>query len=201
MDFFEFIDELEQEQVNTDQIPMSDEPVFMTCEFCDEQVLEESTISAVKEFVEADEHRQPPYEEASSKERAQYLKEFHDKFNEMTGYTNNLHFREGMDSENLGAFNPVTKQIDLNADLLKEDDPQMVMETIMHESRHAYQDFAINHPEQVSVDAETIKTWEYNFDHYISPEFDFEAYVNQPVEADANDFSERMYCEGYCSAA
>ena len=51
MDFFEFIDELEQEQVNTDQIPMSDEPVFMTCEFCDEQVLEESTISAVKEFV------------------------------------------------------------------------------------------------------------------------------------------------------
>lgn len=176
-------------------------PVNESCEFCDEQVLEECTTSAVQEFIEADEHRHPPYEEASTKERAQYLKEFHDNFNEMTGYTNNLHFREGMDPENLGAFNPVTKQIDLNAGLLLEDNPQQVMETIMHESRHAYQDFAINHPEQVSVDAETIKTWEYNFTHYISPEFDFEAYVNQPVEADANEFSERMFSDGFCNAA
>lgn len=170
-------------------------------EFCDERALEVCTSSAVQEFIEADEHRLPPYEEASIEQRAEYMKDFHDNFNELTGYTNNLHFREGMEPENLGAFNPVTKQIDLNAELLKEDDSQRVMETIMHESRHAYQDFAINHPELVSVDAETIKEWKDNFTHYIRPEFDFEAYVNQPVEADANDFSERMYYDGFCNVA
>lgn len=201
MNFLEFIEELEQQQANSDIVPMSDEPVYMTDEFCDEQELEECTTSAVQEFIEADEHRLPPYEEASVEQRAEYLKEFYEQFNEKTGYANNLHFREGMDPEDLGAFNPITKQIDLNADLLKENDAQQVMETIMHESRHAYQDFAINHPEQVSVDAETIKTWEYNFTHYIRPEFDFEAYVNQPVEADANEFSERMYCDGFYNAA
>ena len=201
MDFLEFIDELDQEQAYTDQISMSDEPVYMTSEFCDEQVLEESTTYAVKEFLEADKLRQPPYEEANKEERAQYLKEFHDNFNEVTGYTNNLHFREDMNPENLGAFNPETKQINLNESLLLEDDPQQVLETIMHESRHAFQDFAINHPEQVSVDKETINMWEYNFKHYIRPEFDFEAYVNQPGEADANDFSERMFCDGFCKAS
>ena len=35
----------------------------------------------------------------------------------------------------------------------------------------------------------------------MNEEFDFEAYVNQPVEADANEFSERMFSDGYCSAA
>ena len=201
MDFLEFIEELEQPQTYSDIVSMSDEPVYMTCEFCDEQALEENTTSAVREFIKANEYRFPPYEEASVEQRAEYLKEFHEQFNEKTGYTNNLHFRQGMDSENLGAFNPITKQIDLNADLLTEDDTQQVMETIMHESRHAYQDFAVNHPEQVSVDVETIKEWKENFLHYIRPEFDFEAYVNQPVEADANDFAERMYYEGFCNAA
>lgn len=201
MDFLELIEELEQQQTVADFAPMSDEPVYTTCEFCDEQTLEECTTSAVQEFIEADELREPSYEEASIEQRAEYMTEFHNNFNEMTGYTNNLHFCEGMDPDNLGAFNPVTKQIELNADLLKESDPQQVMETIMHESRHAYQDFAVNHPEQVSVDSETIKIWEYNFTHYIKPEFDFEAYENQPVEADANDFSERMYCEGFFHAA
>lgn len=201
MDFFEFIEELEQQQTHSDIVPMSDEPVYMTCEFCDEQALEECTISAVQEFIEADEYRQPPYEEANIEQRVEYLEEFHEQFNEKTGYSNNLHFKQGMDPENLGAFNPETKQIDLNADLLKDGDPERVMVTIMHESRHAYQDFAINHPEQVSVDANTIKEWQNNFDHYIRPEFDYEAYVNQPVEADADEFSERMFCEGYCNVA
>ena len=201
MDFLEYIEELEQLQVSSDLTPMSDKPVWETCEFCDEQLLEDSTVSAVQEFIEADELRQPPYNEATVEQRAQYLQEFHNKFNDTTGYSNNLRFREGMEPRNLGAFNPDTKQIDLNADLLKEDDPQQVMETIMHESRHAYQDFAVNHPELVSVDKETIEVWEDNFVHYISPEFDYQAYVNQPVEADANDFSERMFSDGYCSAA
>ena len=71
MDFLEYIDELDQKQTYSDQIPLSEESVFMTCEFCDEQALEESTTSAVKDFIEADEYRKPPYGEASINERAQ----------------------------------------------------------------------------------------------------------------------------------
>lgn len=200
MDFFELLDEVE-EQTSSDIGPISDEAVYMTNEFCDERGLEETTATAVQEFIEADKFRRPPYEEASVEQRAEYMKEFHDSFNEKTGYMNNLHFCEGMNTGNLGAFNPFTKQIDLNVDLLKDADPQEVMETIMHESRHAYQDFAVNHPEQVSVDIETIQTWASNFTYYIRPEYDFEAYENQPVEADANEFSERMFYEGSRYAA
>lgn len=202
MNAIDFLENIEQESTPpSDLLPMSDSPIYITNEFCDNQMLEESTTSAVQEFIEADENRHPPYSEASNEQRAEYLMEFHDRFSEATGYSNNLHFRENMEAENLGAFNPETKQIDLNANLLKDGDAQEVMETIIHESRHAFQDFAINHPEQVSVDMETINTWKYNFANYISPEFDFEAYENQPVEADANEFSERMYCEGYTQVA
>ena len=202
MDSFEFFENIEQDETTpSDLLPMTDSPVYMTNEFCDELKLEESTTAAVQEFIEADENRHPPYGEASIEQRAEYLMDFHDRFNEATGYSNNLHFRESMEEGNLGAFNPETKQIDLNANLLKDSDAQEVMETIMHESRHAFQDFAINHPEQVSVDQETIDTWKYNFANYIRPEFDFEAYESQPVEADANEFSEKMYCEGYTNVA
>ena len=201
MDFLENIEDVHNELDESAPTQSCDDTAYMTSEFCDEHVLEDITTSAVQEFFESDEIRQPPYGQASLEQREQYLKEFYNNFNELTGYTNNLHFRKGMEPKNLGAFNPVTKQIVLNANLLLENDPQTVMETIMHESRHAYQDFAICHPKQVSVDADTIKTWEYNFTHYISPEFDFEAYVNQPVEADANEFSERMFSDGFCNAA
>lgn len=201
MDFLENIEDVHNELNKSALTQSCNDTAYMTSEFCDEHVLEDITTSAVQEFFEADVGRQPPYEQASLEQREQYLKEFHCKFNELTGYSNNLHFREGMEPNNLGAFNPATKQIELNADLLLENDPQIVMETIMHESRHAYQDFAINNPEQVSVEKETLNLWEHNFNNYISPEFDFEAYVNQPVEADANEFSERMFSEGFCNAA
>ncbi len=201
MDVFEYTEETELKNVRSEKFQISDSPICTSCEFCDEETLEDCTSSAVQEFMEADMHRHPPYEDANVEQRAEYLKEFHDNFNEITGYTNNLHFKEDMGPRNLGAFNPITKEINLNANLLKDSDPQQVMETIMHESRHAFQDYAINNPERVSVDDETIKVWEYNFTHYIKPEYDFEAYVNQPVEADANDFSERMYYEGCCNAA
>ncbi len=202
MENLEFIEEgLEQEQEYSEILSTSDEYVYETYEFCDEQFLEDCTTSAVQEFFEADEYRHPPYVEASMEQRAQYLMEFHDNFSKQTGYANNLHFVNGMAPEDCGAFNPDTKRININANLLKDDNAKEIMDTIMHESRHAYQDFAITHPELVSVDMETIRSWEYNINHYISPEFDIEAYNYQPVEADANDFAERMYYEGLCNVA
>lgn len=173
---------------------------YKLSEFCDITEFEDRTSWAVENFITRDCTRDVPYEYASLDLREGYMQDFHDNFSEFSGYSDNLNFRTDMGYNELGAFNPETKQIDLNARLLADADPREVMTTIMHESRHAFQDFAINHPEQVTVSPQTIEEWKHNFDHYISPEFDFEAYVSQPVEADANAFAERMYNEGLSNA-
>lgn len=173
-----------------------DSEVIVSQDFCDIEEFEGRSSWSVQNFLEHDIVRETPYSNASTEQRAEYMKDFHDNFNELSGYSGNLHFSDNMEPHNLGAFNPSTKRIDLNADLLHDSNPKQLMETILHESRHAYQDYAINNPEKVSVDADTIRVWKNNFEHYINPEFDYEAYFNQPVEADANDFAERMFEQG-----
>lgn len=169
-------------------------------EFCDITEFEDRTSWAVENFITRNCTRDIPYEYASLDLREGYMQDFHDNFSEFSGYSDNLNFRTDLGYYELGAFNPETKQIDLNARLLENADPREVMTTVMHESRHAFQDFAINHPELVTVSPQTIAEWKYNFDNYIRPEFDFEAYVSQPVEADAEDFAETMYNNGLSNA-
>lgn len=185
-----------EEQMGSWRDWFRDSSVTVTNDFCDVDEFESRTSWSVQNFFECDIFREPTYSESTIEQRAEYIKDFHENFSAMSGYSGNLHFSDTMEPNNLGAFNPLTKRIDLNADLLRDADPRQVMETVMHESRHAFQDFAINNPEKVSVDRDTIKTWKYNFDHYIRPEFDYEAYYYQPVEADANEFATRMYEEG-----
>ena len=196
----EDLDYLEQTTTDRNFEPFqdwySDSSVTITRDFCDIEEFEDHTAWAVSEFLERDCYREPSYADASIEQRAEYMRDFHNNFSELSGYSNNLHFSENMPPCNLGAFDPITKRIDLNANLLRDCNSEEVMKTIMHESRHAYQDFAINYPEQVSVDKATIKMWKDNFKNYISPELDFEAYCNQPVEKDANEFADRMYEKG-----
>lgn len=173
-------------------------------DFCDIDEFEDHASWAVKNFYEHDKcegYREIAYSDADLELREGYMIDFHNNFNGMSGYSNNLHFSDNLAPNDLGSFDPETKQIVLNSDLLKDSNPMEAMKTIMHETRHAYQDYAINHPEKVSVDADTIKTWKENFKNYISPDFDFEAYCNQPVEKDANDFANRMWNEGERHAA
>ena len=66
-----------------------------------------------------------------------------------------------------------------------------VMETIVHELRHAVQWKAITENNFWNVDEKTRDLWaeNLNFDNYIDPEVDFKGYCEQPVEADARTFS------------
>ena len=178
-----------------------DSSVTTTTEFCDIDELETRASWAVENFISRDDTREIPYRDADISLRAEYMQDFYANFSQFSGYSGNLSFSDTMAPNELGAFNPETKEIVLNSDLLSADNPKEAMTTIMHESRHAYQDFAVNHPDKVSVDAETIATWKYNMEHYISPCFDFEAYVNQPIEADADIFAEKMYEQGAAYAA
>ena len=168
------------------------------CEFpfCDEEEYFTRSEWAVKEFHENEAYRDISYSEADIKLRAAYMEDFYDKFSEFSGNKPSMSFRE-MQTGNMGAYNPETNTITLNSRLLETDNPNELMNTILHESRHAYQYYAIEHPDKVTVCEETIAEWKDNFEYYIRPEWDFEAYVSQPVEADANDFANKVMSGGY----
>ena len=100
----------------------------------------------------------------------------------------------------LGSYNPENNTISLNAkkylygDMPNVDD---MINTIVHESRHAYQHEIVDNPERkTDISKDTIREWKDNFDNYISPYHDFEAYRNQPVEADAFDFADNVCADG-----
>ena len=68
------------------------------------------------------------------------------------------------------------------------------VDTIIHEGRHAYQDYAIQNP-GFEVDSEKINQWTENFEpgNYLTPEeFGQELYMNQSVETDAWSYASRI---------
>lgn len=168
------------------------------CEFpfCSDTEFFEKGKFAVRDFLEKDEHRDMPYADADLKLRATYMKEFYDSFSELTGSRPFLSFCK-MGPRSMGAYNPENNTITLNRDLLEKENPEKLMSTILHEARHAYQHYSVEHPDRVTVSAETITEWKENFDYYICPEYDFNAYVNQPVEVDADCFADMAMYAGY----
>lgn len=63
------------------------------------------------------------------------------------------------------------------------------IDTIAHEGRHAYQEYAVTHP-GFHPDAKEVEYWAANQDAYMRGDlavktFGFEFYANQPVELDA----------------
>ena len=159
--------------------------------FCDMIEFEDRGTMAVKEFFERDSTRDIPYSDACIEQRRAYIEDFYSNYSEFSGYDPPLLFEE-MPPNSMGAYSPETNTITLNSRLLENENPKVVIETILHESRHAFQQYAIDHPWNVTVDADTIALWKDNMDYYIKPEWDFEAYQNQPIEVDADTFAERI---------
>lgn len=168
--------------------------------FCDEEEYSNRSEWAVQEFYETDKFRDVPYAEADINLRAAYMEDFYDKFSEFSGYNSKLVF-ENKPYANWGAYNPETNTISLNEKLLYYEDPERLMKTILHESRHAYQQYAVDHPDRVTVPEGTIDLWRENMDNYIPPELDFEEYVNQPIEVDADSYAENTFGKGYSNVA
>jgi predicted SprT family Zn-dependent metalloprotease len=92
-------------------------------------------------------------------------------------------FREDMADGSYGGYNPETNKIEINVNML--DDSAEAADTIAHEMWHAHQ-------HQCALDPTSEKGQEYQegFDNYISPEYDFEGYENQMVEAEAREYAQ-----------
>lgn len=70
-----------------------------------------------------------------------------------------------------------------------------VIDTIIHELRHAVQHKAASDPDFWDVGEERAKTWAANMRNYVRPGVDPRGYANQPVEADATTFAGAVMSE------
>jgi hypothetical protein len=91
----------------------------------------------------------------------------------------------GMDGEPIlrGQFDPIENEILIDPLLLSNNrSPYLAMETYFHEARHAYQHFAIEHPE-IHADSEQLADWKINDKAYFANiGEDYENYLGKNFE-------------------
>ncbi len=136
------------------------------------------------------------YEDSGLQGRYEIANQFYSYIQNSMGGSAELSF-EPMPTDSLGGYNPDHNIITLNSNYLESPNSEDLLDTILHETRHAFQQKAIEDPSSVSVNAEILNSWRDNFENYIPPEFDFEAYTNQPVEVDANNFANEVMTNGF----
>ena len=119
-------------------------------------------------------------------ERLEALQELENRLAELQGRKPFEVHAQAMEPNQYGYYDG--RALHLNEGLLTKDNPQEVVETVAHEGRHAYQQFAIEHPRV--HDAKEVAYWEANMRDYLDPSlYGFELYQNQPVELDARDYA------------
>jgi Zn-dependent peptidase ImmA (M78 family) len=94
-------------------------------------------------------------------------------------------FRNDMNDGEYGGYNPETNTLEINENMLA--DSNEAADTVAHEMWHAYQ-----HQCTLNPSSEKGQEYQDGFDNYISPEYDFEGYQNQMVEAEAREFAQRF---------
>lgn len=135
----------------------------------------------------------------SKEERIEIVASFTREFLDISGlydvnivFTNNMTCNSGFNSV-WGEYKSDTKELVLNTDFFDFDDDRMLknlVDTAIHESRHAMQWQAVEGNNKYNVSRKTKKRWEQNlYYEYIHAENDIEGYYYQPVEMDARNFT------------
>jgi hypothetical protein len=92
-------------------------------------------------------------------------------------------FRNDMADGSYGGYNPETNTLEINENML--DNSAEAADTVAHEMWHAHQQQCVMDPT-----SEKGREYQEGFDNYISPEYDFEGYENQMVEAEAREYAQ-----------
>lgn len=135
------------------------------------------------------------WKESSFEERVEALQKLEDKVSEIAHrpscYLNVQDLGEG----NYGYFDPNTKEITLNSSYINSDnfaDYKETLDTVLHEGRHAYQDYNITERE-VHPRGTEVENWRLNnngdLGYLDAQTWGFELYQYQPMEADARAFA------------
>ena len=99
---------------------------------------------------------------------------------------------ESLGEGSRGVYRRKSNTIRINVDRLGEAGSYELVQTIIHEMRHAYQHAVVEHPENFHVTQETVEQWRNNFKYYRSSEkYGYDSYVTQPVEYDAKNFAKQ----------
>ena len=100
------------------------------------------------------------------------------------------------DNETLGFYSEANQGIALNELYLASENEYVInfmINTVIHECKHAMQWDAVSGRNNHGYSNELISLWETNFFDYIEPVESDEGYVKQPVEWDASCFAESVY--------
>lgn len=159
----------------------------------DDVEMKKECIRMVKDFY--NEGLDLDYADGGLERRCEIASNFYDGIKKNMGIDAELYFAP-KPAYQLGGYNHLTNRIELNSKYLEKADCEDLLNTILHESRHAFQNKCINTPESVTVKDNIIDVWNDNFDNYISPNEDFEAYENQEIEKDANYFADSVMKKG-----
>lgn len=95
-----------------------------------------------------------------------------------------------------GVYVEKKKGIAMNSAFLSSDNElvlRIMVNTIIHECKHARQWDAVSGRDSHGYSNELIATWKENFYDYIQPEESDEGYYKQPVEWDARCFAEKVF--------
>lgn len=136
---------------------------------------------------------------ANTDERKQMLNDFMNDVAKIYGVDINktINFTNTAPSNgtiNYGSYSNSKQRININEYIINNSSNSYdLMNTVVHELRHAYQHQAIEHPEKFIVTQETLDRWECNFDNYVSSGDDFDLYREQRVEVDARDLESLKY--------
>lgn len=107
-------------------------------------------------------------------------------------------YEEPMQEGLLGYFTEADYSLHLNQDLVESNDYEVyakMMETFVHEGRHAYQYVNTLEGCQVEQNSEWVNVWTKNFDegdwgYRSAAEYGYDDYYMQPIEVDARAFAE-----------
>jgi hypothetical protein len=123
--------------------------------------------------------------------RLEALQNIEDTMAELQGRSSVPIEAEEMDSNVFGGYDG--QGIRMNINHLQSDMPvEEIINTIIHEGRHAYQDFAVNTPGVVG-DRSLTSAWADNQQAYYDPTmYGQEIYATQPIEEDAFRYANRI---------
>ena len=147
------------------------------------------------DLLDTDRFSRETWNNATVEERKAMLQAFLVELAAIYGVTvsTNVSYFQG-DGSTRGQYRHSDRSVHINENYLSRADSYQIMQTMIHEMRHAYQHSAVDHPENYQVSAETIAQWKDNFQpgHYKTVDKDgYEAYVSQPIEYDAKNFAKQ----------
>lgn len=166
-----------------------------------EKLMDEYMQAKIFELMQTDRFSEETWNNASKAEREKILNEFLAKINAIMGtsITGAIVVNSDLSGKSArGRYcesgNGKNRWVEVNPDYLDGTaaDSYMIMRTLVHEMRHAYQHEAVRNPDKFLVSEETRQQWADNFKDYKDAQtYGYDAYVTQAIEWDAKNFAKQ----------